>query len=179
MITRYPYIKPLWMMALLSFFLLSGCTNNNMPELRNYAENIKARPGGAIEPLPQPKPYETFSYNAFEMRSPFQPEVEKEPEISTNINNGISPDPNRPRETLEAFSLDTLRMVGTLQQQSQLWALIKASDGTIHRVHKGNYLGRNHGKIIGVNDDSIELTEIAPDGLGAWVERPASLALSE
>jgi len=177
---RQPLTKTrlLLLLAAITAFT-SACSSNNMAELRSYAEKIKARPGSAIEPLPQPKPYETFAYAASDMRSPFEAEIFRLPEISKMPDNGIHPDPNRPRETLEGFSLDTLRMVGTLQQSEQLWALIKASDGTIHRVKTENYLGQNHGKIISISEDAIELSEIAPDGLGGWIERPASLALSE
>ena len=76
-------------------------------------------------------------------------------------------------------SLDTLRMVGTLTMDKGLWALIKASDGTIHRVKKGNYMGRNYGQIIRILDDRIELMEIVPDKPGTWREQQASLALAE
>jgi len=70
-------------------------------------------------------------------------------------------------------------MVGTLEQQGQSWGLVLASDGTIHRVQPNNYLGQNHGKIKQISEFETELTEIVPDGLGGWMERPASLALSE
>lgn len=91
----------------------------------------------------------------------------------------MRPDSNRPREALEAFPLDTLRMVGTLDQGGQSWGLVRANDGTIHRVQPGNYLGQNHGRIANITEYEIELVEIVPDGLGGWIERQASLALSE
>jgi type IV pilus assembly protein PilP len=69
--------------------------------------------------------------------------------------------------------------VGTVVMKSGLWGLIKASDGTIHRVRVGNYIGKNYGKIIRISNDKIELTEIVPDKPGSWREQSASLALSE
>ena len=92
---------------------------------------------------------------------------------------GIRPDTTRRKEELEAYSLDTLRMVGTLTMNDELWALIKASDGTIHRIKKGNYVGLNYGEIIRILDDRIELMEIVPDKPGTWREQQASLALAE
>ena len=94
-------------------------------------------------------------------------------------NNGIKPDFDRPTEPLEEFPLDSLRMVGTLEQREDQWALINDTDGTIHRVQPGNYAGQNHGKIIRITDFEIELTEIIPDGIGGWVERQSSIAISE
>ncbi len=92
---------------------------------------------------------------------------------------GIRPDVNRPREALEEYPLDSLRMVGTLEQGGQMWALVRAEDGTIHRVQPGNYVGQNYGRITRITESKIELVEIVPDGLGGWMERPATLALSE
>ena len=77
--------------------------------------------------------------------------------------NGIKPDTERRKEELEAYSLDTLRMVGTLTNAKGLWGLIKAKDGTIHRVQVGNHMGQNYGKIIRILEDKIELMEIVPD----------------
>lgn len=94
-------------------------------------------------------------------------------------NNGVKPDFDRPRESLEEFPLDSLRMVGTLEQHESNWALINDTDGTIHRVQAGNYAGQNYGKITRVTEFEVELTEIIPDGIGGWMERPATIAISE
>jgi type IV pilus assembly protein PilP len=93
--------------------------------------------------------------------------------------NGIKPDFDRPTEPLEEYPLDSIRMVGTLEQQDNTWALILDTDDTIHRVQTGNYMGQNHGKITRITEFEVELTEIIPDGLGGWVERPAAVAISE
>ena len=86
---------------------------------------------------------------------------------------------NRRKEELEAFPLEVLKMVGTVAMKKNLWALIKADDGTIHRVQAGNYLGKNHGRILHINADKIELMEIVPDKPGQWREQQTSLALTE
>ena len=99
--------------------------------------------------------------------------------VAQRTYSGISPVADRPQEPLEEFPLDSLRMVGTLERNEDSWALIKASDDTIHRIKPGNYIGQNHGKIISVNEYAVDLTEIIPDGMGGWMERHASVALSE
>ena len=162
--------------------MLQACSGNNMDDLRAYVEEVKSRPPGHIKPIPQPKPYETFVYQAMDLRDPFEPYRNLEPEVAEvggESDSGIKPDINRPRELLEEFPLDSLRMVGTLEQDGQRWALIKSSDGAIHRITEGNYLGQNFGRVDRITDDAVEITEIVPDGLGGWRERPATLALNE
>lgn len=168
-----------WLLSLSA--LMAACSGGQNDDLRQYTEEVRARQNTRVEPLPEFKPYETFLYQAGELRSPFRPSAGSAPEdiLAERSGSGVRPDSNRPREALEAFPLDTLRMVGTLDQGGQSWALVRANDGTIHRVQPGNYLGQNHGRIVNITEYEIELVEIVPDGLGGWIERQASLALSE
>lgn len=168
-----------WLLSLST--LVAACSGGQNDDLRQYTEEVRARQNTRVEPLPEFKPYETFLYQAGELRSPFRPSAGGTPDdiLTESRDNGVRPDSNRPREALEAFPLDTLRMVGTLDQGGQSWALVRANDGTIHRVQPGNYLGQNHGRIVNITEYEIELVEIVPDGLGGWIERQASLALSE
>ncbi len=161
--------------------LISGCSGSDTQDLQTFVENTRSKQHTRIEPLPEFKPYETFLYQASNLRNPFAPSVSGQIDrmLTPDDGPGIRPDVNRPREALEDFPLDTLRMVGTLGQHGSSWALVQASDNTIHRVQPGNYLGQNHGKIIFIDEYEIELMEIVPDGLGGWMERSASLALSE
>lgn len=161
--------------------LLSGC-GRDMQDLEIYVTEIKLRNAPGIEPLPEIKPYEKFEYQAENLRSPFDASViaHRTPTDSGQISQSeVSPDPNRSPEFLESFPLDTLRMVGTLEQNGQLWALIKTPDATVQRVAHGGYLGQNNGKIMLISDASIQLMEIVPDGFGGWREREGLVALSE
>jgi type IV pilus assembly protein PilP len=153
---------------------LAGCSND-LDEMRARIEEIKAQPGGRIEPLPEVKPYETFDYSAADLRSPFEPGKAS----STSASSGIRPDVNRPREFLEQFSLDTLSMVGTLNLQGREYGLVQTRDGLVHRVLPGNHLGQNDGRITAIQEGEISLIEIIPDGMGGFIERPAALALSD
>ena len=167
--------------ALLAGLLLSGCQDQTMTDLEGYVAEVLARPGGEVEPLPEIKPYEVYTYQSVGKTDPFssfdvEPPEEKRQQVS---NNGITPDFNRIREELENATLDSLRMVGTLEQEAQRWAIVRSPDGVIHRVQVGNYLGKNHGRIQSIDEDGIALVEIIPDGQGGWQEREASLALVE
>ncbi len=153
---------------------LAGCSND-MDQMRAKIQEIKSRPSRGIEPLPEVKPYETFDYAAANQRSPFEPGMS----AAASAPNAVRPDANRPREFLEQFSLDTLRMVGTLQLGGRNYGLVQTKDGLVHRVLVGNHLGQNDGRITAVEKSKISLIEIVPDGMGGFVERPAALALSE
>jgi type IV pilus assembly protein PilP len=167
--------------SVLLLVLMTGCSNDDYSDLNQYISQVKARPKGPIQPLPEIKVIEPFVFKPEGLRDPFKP-LEL-PEDTGNIDisktNGIKPDPSRRKEELEAFPLDGLKMVGTVVMKSSLWGLIKASDGTIHRVQVGNYMGKNHGKIIRIITDKIELMEIIPDKPGTWREQQTSLALTE
>ena len=152
----------------------AGCSDDT-DELRAKIAEIKARPGGRIDPLPEVKPYETFAYPASDERSPFEPGM---PASATGPN-AIRPDSSRPREFLEQFSLDTLRMVGTLKLQGRIYGLVQTKDGLVHRVLPGNHLGQSDGRITAIEEGKISLIEIIPDGMGGFVERPAALGLSD
>jgi type IV pilus assembly protein PilP len=168
--------------TLFSFLLvtgLAGCASQDMTDLRAFVEDVKQRPPGRIEPLPEIKEIETHTYSSAELRNPFAPEQSQETQSNVAQSNGLMPDFNRRKEELEGFPLDSLRMVGTLEQDEFNWGLIKTKDGTIHRVKTGNYMGTNYGKIDRVSEEKIELTEIIPDGQGGYIERQATVALGE
>ena len=152
----------------------AGCSDDT-DQLRAQIAEIKARPGGRIDPLPEVKPYETFAYPASDERSPFEPGM---PASATGPN-AIRPDSSRPREFLEQFSLDTLRMVGTLKLQGRIYGLVQTKDGLVHRVLPGNHLGQSDGRITAIEEGKISLTEIVPEGMGGFIQRPAALGLSD
>jgi len=160
---------------------ITACSNDDVSDLRRYVKQVKARPKGTIQPLPEIKLVEPFIFNPEGLRDPFRVVERSQDEALQDVasGSGIRPDTTRRKEELEAYSLDTLRMVGTLTMDKGLWALVKASDGTIHRVKKGHHMGRNYGEIIRILDDRIEMMEIVPDKPGSWREQQASLALAE
>ncbi len=158
---------------------LVGCGQDDFADLRAYVAEVKQRQKGAMEPLPEIKTVEPFVFNADDLRNPFVPDEKSEAQEEVKAANGLRPDTTRPKEELESYELDTLRFVGTVNLNNTLWGLVKANDGTIHRVRAGNYIGRNFGKIIRIRDDQIELIEIIPDSPGTWRERKASLDLAE
>jgi type IV pilus assembly protein PilP len=151
---------------------LTACSSKDS-ELEQFIADTKKEPGGRVEPLPELKPYESYAYESSNKRSPFMPGGS-----GASSADGLRPDSRRNREFLEQFSLDTLRMVGTLRLSERTYGLIKTKDGLVHRVLPGNYLGQADGRVTEISPSKISVVEIVPDGLGGYTERPASLALN-
>ena len=167
-----------------STLLLSACGGNSHSDLRQYVASTQdqALKTSRIDPLPDIKPYETYLYKADSRRDPFTPSNASDAVQADITTDGIRPDPNRRREALESYPLDSLRMVGTMQQNELNWAVVQVindPDGGIHRISTGNYMGQNHGRVVNINEEQIDLIEIVPNGLGGWRERELSVALSE
>jgi type IV pilus assembly protein PilP len=163
--------------------MLSACGDGGMSDLESFIEEVKERPGEKIEPLEEISTGDFFYYELGEWRDPFvQAErmdevIEDNIDLSKKITNGIKPDPKRIKEDLESFPLDALKMVGTVKTD-QLWGLIRSEEG-IQKVKVGNYMGKNHGKIIQISTMEIKLEEIVKENeeLEVWVKKEAKLPL--
>jgi type IV pilus assembly protein PilP len=158
---------------------LAGCSGGNLADLEEYVQKVKARVPGPIEPLPEVKQVDTFVFEPGDRRDPFVADSPGSEAAAPAPGNKLAPDPLRRKEELEGFALDTLRMVGTLEQNQTKWGLIRTRNGTLHRVRVGNYMGTNNGQITSIGDDAIQLTEIVSEGAGDWRERQATVTLSE
>jgi type IV pilus assembly protein PilP len=171
---RHKFVRICSALACVAYVGLTACSSAD-DDLARFIDDTKKEPGGRVEPLPEVKPYETFTYADSEMRSPFLP---SSPGSGAGMA-GVRPDSKRNREFLEQFSLDTLKMVGTLKLGGRVYGLVRTKDGLVHRVSAGNYLGQADGKITDISPSKISVIEIVPDGLGGYMERPAGLALNE
>ncbi|MBN8762448.1 MAG: pilus assembly protein PilP [Thiobacillus sp. 63-78] len=153
---------------------LSGCGGGDMDDLRRFVTETGKDTQGKIDPLPEVKVYEPFSYAAFDLPDPFKPR-----KLSSGGGGGMQPDLSRPKEPLEAFSLETLKMVGVLSQKGVIQAVIKTPDNAIYHVKKGNYIGQNFGLVTQIGDSEVSLREIVQDSAGDWSERTSTLNLQE
>ncbi len=159
--------------------LLSAC-GGDMSDLEKFIDDTKSRHIGKVDPLPEFPPYQTFAYSADSIRDPFRAQTDIGASTVAEVEySGPRPEATRRKEVLESFPIDSLKMVGLLQQKSQTWGLVRDPDGTIHRVQPGNYAGTNHGKIVSVKETKIGIVELVPDGLSGWVNREAQLAMSD
>ncbi|MEQ1916543.1 MAG: pilus assembly protein PilP [Gallionella sp.] len=163
--------------ALLSIILV-GCGGEEFQDLRDYVKNSGADLRGKIPPAPEVKPYEPFAYdNATNLPDPFKP---RKPDLRSGGRSGLNqPDLDRPKEALEEFPLEALKMVGYLEQKNVGYAVVRAPDTKIYRVKAGNYLGLNFGKILEVQGTEVKIKEMVQDSSGDWTERMSTLQLVE
>ena len=158
--------------------LLAGC-GSNFSDLDAFMAQEKAKPKGKIDPIPTFKPYEAFTYAAQSLRSPFEVPLSTKESARLGASRDVKPDLLRPREFLERFDIEQLSMVGTLAQKGTQWALLSDGAGGVHRVKVGNYIGKNHGRIVETTETSLSVMEIVPSGVGGWIERPRTIKLRE
>lgn len=163
------------LVTLLLTALLAGCAQDDTADLREFMAQAGRDSQERMEPLPQVQMVEAFSYNPAGLTDPF---------ASRNLRpaqavGGPAPDMSRPKQPLELFPLDGLRMVGTLSRQGQIYALVRTPENTLYRVKRGDRIGQNFGVITAITDTAIEIRETVQDGAGDWIETSASLPLQE
>ena len=158
---------------------LAACGGEEHGDLRKELDQLTKDVRGRVDPLPQVRPYEPVPYTSEAQIDPFRPErIDVAKAGVATIAGKFTPDINRPKEPLEAFPLESIQMLGTITQNQQTFALVKAGTN-LYRVKKGNYIGQNFGVITGVDDVQIELKELVQDAGGEWVERATALQLVE
>jgi type IV pilus assembly protein PilP len=182
-------LKVIWIAGLVcTFLVLGGCVSTDSSDLHDYIAEILLRPGGRIEPLPEIKPYEAYAYQSAgqDARDPFKLFYQADTETLTEEQEdaGLTKEMedelrHRNKEELEQYELDSLRMVGTMDNGDTNWGIIQDPGGAVHRIRVGNYMGRNIGKVLNVYEDRIEIREIFRNSQGRWEERQAAIALVE
>jgi type IV pilus assembly protein PilP len=169
---RRSLAAPILLLALLA---AAGCGRDPNQELRQWMDDQAKTMKGKVDPLPVVKPYVPFAYNAFDLPDPFKPR-KIEP---TRSGSKLAPDLNRRKEPLEAYPIESLRMVGTLQQDKAMYALVRSNDRNVYQVRVGNYMGQNFGVITGISEGEIRLRELVQDSSGDWTERQSRLLLDD
>jgi len=165
------------LVVLMMLFTLTGCFDD-VSDLKVHLAEVQANTPKSIEPIPTVPEFNHFDYSVTSLRSPFDvPRPEAIQEKIQQMSGCLSPDPRRRKQPLEKFSLSNLVMRGTLGELGITWALVEASDATLHRVAVGNYLGLFNGRITDVSQNDVKVIELIPDGAGCWVERETVVAI--
>lgn len=164
-----------WIVGSLVVVGLAGCFGDEKSDLKEWMQKNSEGLQGKVEPLPEVKQYEPFLYNAFDLVQPFSPT--KMQVAKKGVGSALAPNGNRPKEPLEAYDLEKLRMVGTVLQGKAMHALVRGPDGNHYTVKLGSYLGQNFGMVVGITEIQVQIKEIVEDSGGDWVERTTSLNL--
>lgn len=166
--------------ALAVVFLLAGCGDNGIEEVQQWMNETKQQTKISLPKLSEPKRFIPYVYNVKDSPDPYDPGklASVLAKMRDRSGSAIKPDLDRRREPLEAYPLDAIHMVGTLQKPGMSYAILQV-DKTIFQVKAGNYIGQNLGMITRVTDNAVEIKEIVQDAAGDWVERKATLELQE
>lgn len=170
---------PILLASMVAATALVGCSDSN-DELRQWMADTRKEMKPVTATLTEPKSFEPFIYRDEGDVDPFDPSkvANALKTLSTRSTSGLAPDLNRRREPLEAFPLDTITMVGTLQRPNLRYALLRA-DNVVYQAKVGNYVGQNFGIITRIDENEVDLKEVVQDASGEWVERAATLQLQE
>lgn len=161
--------------------ILGGCGDGSLDEVKQWTKETRQGAKVVIQKLAEPKKFTPFAYGGKDKIDPFSPKKlaaafdRLKPKL---VNNPFTPNPDRRRDPLEAYSLDAMKMVGTLEKPGLTYALVQV-DKVIFQVKVGNYIGQNEGMIAKITDTEVELSEKVQDATGEWVERKAKLELQE
>lgn len=160
--------------------LLAGCGDGDVQEVRAWMQQVERETVPAVKPLPEPKDFVPYAYDPGEATEPFSDAklLGEMARVGARSTNPLQPDETRPREVLENYPLDTMRMVGTLHKGGVSYALVQI-DASIFQVKAGQRIGQNHGLVTRVGDAAIDIREVVEDPTGDWVERMATIELAE
>lgn len=176
MSTRFVYL-----VLMTSVLMLAGCSSSrDFDDIRAEMQRLDERPTGSVPDVPEYESQELFFYSASDVRSPFRAPVQEQEALPTIVDTGVAPDSDREPEALESYSLSELTMVGHIEPAGGgIRALVVDPTGELHQVRSGQYMGQNHGRVVSVTAQRVELLEIVPSGRGGWLERPQTLSVSE
>ena len=165
---------------IVAVLILAACGGDEHQDLKEELKILSKDLRGQIAPLPVVKPYEPVPYKALDLPDPFGPaKIELAIAAAAKSKVGANaPDTTRPKEPLEAYPLESLKMVGTLTQKGITYALVRA-DSSVYRIKKGSYLGQNFGLITDITENQISLKELVQDASGDWTERKIALQILE
>lgn len=160
---------------------LTGCGNrDNQQKLMQSLQDIRNRPSGQVDPLPERPEYQPVFYSGTDQRSPFHLYEKQESSSGRYMPDQFRPDTKRVKGDLEQIPLESLTLVGTLQFADEKYpsALIDDSRGRIHKVTKGQYLGQDFGRVVDISEDTVLIEETVQDEQGGWIKRPRQLTMA-
>lgn len=163
--------------------VLTGCISSGEDEIRQWISEERAQAKPRVTPLSEPKQFKPEPYGSDAQLEPFNPlkltQALRRDSAQLASNAAlIAPEMARRKEPLEAYPLDAIAMVGSLQRKGRPAALVTA-DKLLYQVAVGQYLGQNYGRITSISETGIQLREIVQDATGDWTERTTSLELQE
>ena len=159
--------------------LLAGCSGDQ-DELLQWIDQQRQSARPAVQPLQPPSRFDPQPYESAQAPDPFSSQkmavaMKQEARQPSSL---LAAEMTRRREPLEAYPLDAMAMVGSLNRGGQAYALLRV-ENLLYQVRVGEYLGQNFGRITRIGETEIALREVVQDASGDWVERAVTLVLQE
>lgn len=170
------HTKAYFLLPVLCTLLLTGCQEDRVANAQAQMDAIRAKPPLPVPPAPTFTPVANYAYSSGRLKSPFVP-ASVANELRVMAGRRVYPNLSRPLQPLETYALEELVMKGTLKTSGKIVALIKTPDGQIEQIRRGNYMGKNHGRVTSITADRVSLVEIVPDGQDGYIERPRIIVL--
>ena len=175
-------IRPLSLppVLVLSTLLVSGCGDSDVKEVNAWMDQVKQETKVHVAPISEPKTFIPFAYTAKDEVDPYNANklLGELARAAEKADSPFKPDAKRPKEFLESFPLDTMRMVGTMQKAGTSYGLLQI-DRSMYQVKPGQRLGQNFGVVTAVTETTISIKETVQDAGGEWVQRTSLLELQE
>jgi type IV pilus assembly protein PilP len=159
--------------------LLAACSAEH-DELREWMEQQRREAKPSVQPLQPPKKFDPEPYSTAQGVEPFSTQklsvaLKQEAKQPNSL---LAAELNRRKEPLEAYPLDSMSMVGSVNKEGRPFALLRV-DNLLYQVKVGDHLGQNYGLITKIAETEIVLRELVMDASGEMIERPATLQLQE
>jgi len=161
--------------SIAALLLLAACGAPEHKDLKEWMQEQTKTMKGKVPPLPEIKPFPAVSYEGATLTPPFSSTKILATEA---VADKTTPDRDRPRQPLESFPLEDLRVTGIIFDGKVRHALIHTPPPNKPKhVRVGEFVGQNFGKITSITHDSVIVIETVKDTNGAWVEREVSLVV--
>lgn len=162
-------------LIILNLLLLTSCGGAHS-DLAQWVQETSKTAQAQDMPLPATMPYTPYVHKISDKPNAF--DAVRLKLARQGIGGTSAPDQDRPKEALEAFDMDRLKMVGTLAKLGVVQGLVRADD-RIYSVQVGSYMGNNYGKVISITPEAILLQETVEDLNGEWTTRETRVELTE
>jgi type IV pilus assembly protein PilP len=165
--------------ALAVLAALSGC-GAELDELQQWMQQQQREVKPNVPPLAPPRKFDPQPYAAAGATDPFSNQklavaLKRDERAPSSL---LAAELKRRKEPLEAYPLDSMSMVGSLNKLGQPYALLRV-DGLLYQVKPGDYIGQNYGRVLRISETELVLREVVQDAAGEWIERNSTLQLVE
>ncbi|MFT3734683.1 MAG: pilus assembly protein PilP [Rhodocyclaceae bacterium] len=154
--------------------VLAGCGGDEHQDIKNWMASEQGNMRGRVPPLPQMKTFPVVDFDAAQVTDPFQAS-----KLDPDKRQSNRPDTNRRREPLEAYPLESLKLVGMMVSKDGRPIALVQADRTVHQIRVGNYIGQNFGLVTKISETELSLKELIEDSNGDWVERMSAMQMQE